>query len=59
MQECLNKLYQKADTELNQVYKQLMASLRKDRQIKLKLAQRAWIRFRNMNAEFKAREEVK
>jgi len=57
MQECLHKRHQKADKELNQVYKQLMFRLSKKQQVKLKEAQRAWILFRDKNAEFEASEE--
>ena len=54
MRECQNQRYQKADDKLNQVYRQLMSQLSKTRQKKLREAQRAWIQFRDKNAEFMA-----
>ncbi|NHI00043.1 lysozyme inhibitor LprI family protein [Oceanimonas sp. MB9] len=43
--------YQAADRALNQAYGQLMNSLASDRRKKLKAAQRAWLRFRDAQAE--------
>ena len=56
MRECADDRYQKADAELNEVYKQLMVKLEEARQAKLKEAQRAWIAFRDKSAEFEASE---
>ncbi len=57
MLDCLQQRYQKADVELNRVYKQLMSRLTEKRQAKLKEAQRAWIVFRDKSAEFEASAE--
>ena len=51
--------YEKADAELNRVYKKLMAGLDKEAQAKLKAAQRAWIAFRDAQAEFDADDEAR
>lgn len=55
MKECASADLQKADKALNATYKKLMAKLpdniAKD---KLKKSQRAWIAFRDANAEFSA-----
>ena len=59
MRDCAGKEYQKADAELNQVYKQLMASL-SDRahQASLRTAQQAWLKYRDANCEFDAFENL-
>lgn len=44
--------FHKADTELNQVYQKLLASRNPSGQKKLRAAQRAWIAFRDAEAEF-------
>lgn len=46
--------YAKADLELNRVYRHLMSTLTKDKQEQLKKAQRAWIAFRDAEADFEA-----
>ncbi len=56
MLECSKQRYETADRQLNQVYKELKLKLSKSRQTKLKLAQRAWITFRDATAEFEASE---
>ena len=57
MKECASADLQRADKALNAIYKKLMAKLpdniAKD---KLKKSQRAWIAFRDANAEFSADE---
>ena len=57
MKECASADLQRADKALNVTYKKLMAKLpdniAKD---KLKKSQRAWIAFRDANAEFSADE---
>jgi len=54
MRECANSRYARADTELNQVYKQLSSQLDPERRDLLRDAQRAWVEFRNKNATFVA-----
>ena len=44
----------RADVELNKVYKQLMAVLNKDDRKRLVAAQRAWIAFRDAECEFES-----
>jgi uncharacterized protein YecT (DUF1311 family) len=47
---------QKADKELNVVYKELMGTLDEEAQALLKTSQRAWIVFRDAEAAFSADE---
>jgi uncharacterized protein YecT (DUF1311 family) len=54
MRACENTRYEKADRDLNAVYKQLMSQLDENRQDKLRTAQRAWLQFREANADFAA-----
>lgn len=56
MQICAGELYRSADAELNRVYRQLSTILSDDRREQLKVAQRAWIVFRDKNATFTASE---
>jgi uncharacterized protein YecT (DUF1311 family) len=44
--------YKQADTELNKVYRQLLGSRSPEGQKKLRVAQHAWIVFRDAEAEF-------
>ncbi len=46
--------FKKADAELNKVYAQVMAKLDDEGKEKLKTAQRAWIAFRDAQAELDA-----
>lgn len=46
--------YQTVDRKLNQVYQNTMASLSASRQSQLKIAQRAWIVFRDTNSKFES-----
>jgi uncharacterized protein YecT (DUF1311 family) len=48
--------FKKADTELNRVYKKLMATLPADRRKLLVTSQLAWIKFRDAEAKFAASE---
>ena len=48
-----------ADRSLNQVYKQLVAKLDKESQEKLKEAQKAWVAFRDAQAEFEKDREAR
>ncbi|MES2569949.1 MAG: lysozyme inhibitor LprI family protein [Verrucomicrobiota bacterium] len=54
MNEQARKNFEKVDARLNSVYKKLIATLDSESQVKLKAAQRAWIAFRDAEAEFKA-----
>jgi uncharacterized protein YecT (DUF1311 family) len=54
MRACANRLYEAADAELNQVYRQLASQLSDKRRERLKTAQQAWIAFRDKNATFAA-----
>jgi uncharacterized protein YecT (DUF1311 family) len=57
LKECASADLQKADKALNATYKKLMAKLDdKIAKEKLKKAQRAWIAYRDANAEFSADE---
>ena len=57
MKECASADLQKADKALNATYRKLMAKLDdKISKEKLKKAQKAWIAFRDANAEFGADE---
>ncbi|WP_375057497.1 lysozyme inhibitor LprI family protein [Zobellella sp. DQSA1] len=51
MNQAAGRQYEQADQALNQAYARLMARLDASRQEKLKLAQRAWLRFRDAQAE--------
>jgi uncharacterized protein YecT (DUF1311 family) len=55
MGNCAGAEYQKADAELNRVYKQLMATL-EDREYEalLKTAQQAWLKYRDAHCDFEA-----
>lgn len=46
--------YEKADAELNKVYKELRAKLSDDQKAKLKEVQLLWLKYRDKNAEFEA-----
>jgi len=53
MGECAGREYQKADAELNSVYRQLMSSLSdRESESALKTAQQAWLKYRDANCEF-------
>jgi uncharacterized protein YecT (DUF1311 family) len=54
MRACENKRYQDADRQLNMVYTRLMATLDNNQKEKLRLAQRAWLQFRDANSDFQA-----
>ena len=51
--------FEKADAELNRVYKKTLSDLDAEGQKKLKAAQRAWIAFRDAEAEFDADSEAR
>jgi len=50
------KRFAKADAELNVIYKKLLASLDDVAKEKLRVAQRAWVAFRDAEAVFEADE---
>jgi uncharacterized protein YecT (DUF1311 family) len=54
MNICAEKEYKAADAALNKVYGQLMSKLEDDHKAKLKEAELAWIKFRDVNCEFQA-----
>ena len=54
MSECGGIEFTKADKELNEVYGKLMKMLDTEGQRRLKAAQRAWLSFRDADADFRA-----
>ena len=55
MNECQGREYKKADAALNVVYKQLMAKIDDEgERTALKVAQQAWIKFRDAECEFES-----
>ena len=51
--------FETADRALNQVYKQVLAAIDSEAQPKLKAAQRAWVQFRDADAQFHADLEAR
>ena len=51
--------FEKADAQLNRVYKKVLAEMDAEAQAKLKTAQRAWIVFRDAEAEYEADQEAR
>jgi uncharacterized protein YecT (DUF1311 family) len=51
---CENARYEKAEQDLNAALNELMRQLDDDQKAKLRLAQNAWVRFREANADFEA-----
>ncbi|MEZ2249998.1 lysozyme inhibitor LprI family protein [Microcoleus sp.] len=49
-----NRNYQTVDGQLNQVYQKTIGTLSASRQSQLKIAQRAWIVFRDANSKFES-----
>jgi uncharacterized protein YecT (DUF1311 family) len=49
----------KADAELNRVYARVLATLDDEGRVKLKAAQRAWVAFRDAQAEFEMDNEAR
>lgn len=49
---CANTEFNRADRELNSIYRKLLSSLDIEGQRKLKESQRAWLKFRDLNAGF-------
>ena len=54
MRACENARYEKADRELNVVYQKLIKELGAGPREKLRVAQNAWLRFREANSDFQA-----
>ena len=54
MRACASTRYANAEKQLNAVYRELDRSLDLVRKVKLHVAQRAWLRFREANAHFQA-----
>jgi uncharacterized protein YecT (DUF1311 family) len=54
IKSCLQQEYEKSDKELNVTYSQLMAKLDPEGKEMLKKAQKAWIQYRDADAEFSA-----
>jgi uncharacterized protein YecT (DUF1311 family) len=54
MRACEDSHYQIAQRELNAAYQSLMKTLDRGHQQKLRLAERAWLRYRDSNADFQA-----
>ena len=54
MRACENNRYKTAQRELNDAYQSLLRHLDDAQKRKLQLAQHAWLRFRDANAEFQA-----
>lgn len=51
--------FSKADAELNRVYAKVIATLDDEGRVKLKAAQRAWVAFRDAQAEFQMDSEAR
>jgi uncharacterized protein YecT (DUF1311 family) len=51
---CWGGQYKAADATLNQVYRQLVAKLDDEEKAQLKLAQTAWLKYRDANCDFVA-----
>ena len=54
MRKCVNRRYAEIDQELNDVYTRLMSQLDSGHKELLRIAQRAWIDYRDKNAAFVA-----
>ncbi|MGQ7944865.1 lysozyme inhibitor LprI family protein [Flavobacterium sp. WC2509] len=54
MNATANANYKKADTQLNKVYKQLMAILDKNEKTLLIQAEKDWVKFRDSHCKFEA-----
>ncbi len=53
---CATQEHERADRELNRVYRQLASRLKGDRLAKLRAAQIAWIKFRDAQCELESAE---
>lgn len=52
MIDCIGAEIERQDVRLNKAYKSLMANLTPERKKELQEAQRAWIKFRDLNCNF-------
>ena len=52
MNQCAGNAYKAADGELNQVYRKLVAMLDAEDKAQLKVAQTAWLKYRDAHCEF-------
>lgn len=52
LNQCAGKAYRAADGELNQVYRKLVATLDAEEKAQLKVAQTAWLKYRDAHCEF-------
>lgn len=46
LESCLSEKFQRAESELNRIYKEIMASLNKGQQARLRKEERGWIKWR-------------
>ena len=51
MNACFALEYQNADAEMNKMYRKMLNKLDKDIQIKVRAAQRAWLRYRDLHCD--------
>lgn len=49
---CADRAHDKADAELNKIYRELMKSAEKTGRLKLRAAQLAWIKFRDTHCDY-------
>lgn len=56
MNHCAHEEFIKADAALNSVYNRFYKTLAPERQQKLKEAQRAWLKFRDLECDFQGSE---
>ena len=54
MRKIAGKEFAEADEQLNKVYAKLLARLDASQKLKLRMAQRAWLKYRDENATFEA-----
>lgn len=52
MNQCAGNAYKAADGELNQAYRKLVAMLDAEEKAQLKVAQTAWLKYRDAHCEF-------
>lgn len=54
--ECLSEKFERAESELNRVYKKIMASLDKGQQVTLRKEERGWIEWREVECARQAKD---
>lgn len=52
MNQCASNTYKAADGELNQAYRKLVAMLDTEEKVQLKVAQTAWLKYRDAHCQF-------